>query len=151
MKKNPADGVDEVLSFQPANRTITDSGGKDESQFKRELVRGCIARGAYAERHEDRWGVGRLDLAIKFPGHPHLHAEGKLVPHQAFAPTRRQWETGEKWRAAGDLCALIGWDPRTGVMFIHDWAKEASRRTSWPPGGSYMEHAETLEQWLCSR
>jgi hypothetical protein len=126
-------------------------GAKRESELKAALVAGCRARGAYARRHEDKYAVGLLDLAIKFPGCPHLLAEGKLVEHQAYAPTLRQWVEGEKYQKAGGLCALIGWDPKTEVMFIHEWTKEASKRTSWPPGGSYKDYAETLEEWLKCR
>jgi hypothetical protein len=119
-----------------------------ESKFKVELVKGCKARGAYARRHEDRYALGLLDMAIKFPGHPHLLAEGKLVPHQSFGPTLRQHLEGQRYEAAGGLCALIGWDPKTKVMFIHPWAETATRAASFPPGGSYKDHAETLEEWL---
>ncbi len=119
-----------------------------EAKFKTQLVADCRKLGAYARRHEDRWAVGLLDLAIKFPGHPHLLAEGKLVPHQAFAPTLRQWEEGNRYIAAGGLCALLGWDPKTKVMFVHEWAREGSRAGSFPPGGSYKPHAETLKEWL---
>jgi hypothetical protein len=124
---------------------------KDEADFKRELVRQLNARGHYARRHEDRHAVGLLDMAILVRGHPHLLAEGKIVEHQAYAPTLRQWVEGERYKKAGGLCALIGWDPKTEVMFIHEWTKEASKRTSWPPGGSYKDYAETLEEWLKCR
>ena len=120
-----------------------------ESELKTKLVADCRKLfGAYARRHEDRRAVGLLDLAIKFPGYPDLKAEGKLVEHQKFAPTLRQWEEGERYIKAGGICALIGWDPKTKVMFVHEWAKSAFRGTSFPPGGSYKGHAETLRDWL---
>ena len=119
-----------------------------EAEFKRELVKGCEALGAYARRHEDRYALGLLDLSIKFTGHPHLLAEGKLVEHQKFQPTLRQWKEGDDYQAAGGLCCLIGWDPKTKVMFIHPWAKFALKENSFPPGGSYKDHAETLRDWL---
>ena len=119
-----------------------------ESKLKTALVSDCRKLGAYARRHEDRRAVGLLDMAIKFPGYPHLLAEGKLVPHQAFAPTLRQWEEGNRYIAAGGLCCLIGWDPKTKVMFVHPWAQEGSRANSFPPGGSYKGHAEALREWL---
>ena len=122
-----------------------------ESELKTKLVADCRKLGAYARRHEDRRAVGLLDLAIKFPGYPELKAEGKLVEHQKFAPTLRQWEEGERYIKAGGICALIGWDPKTKVMFVHEWAKSAYRGTSFPPGGSYKGHAETLRDWLIWR
>jgi hypothetical protein len=122
-----------------------------ESKLKTQLVADCRGLGAYARRHEDRYAIGLLDLAIKLPGHPHLLAEGKLIPHQSFAPTLRQFEEGQRYIAAGGLCALIGWDPKTKVMYVHEWAKTALRKDSFPPGGSYGPHAETLRDWLIWR
>ena len=120
-----------------------------ESRLKADLVTACKKLGAYARRHEDRYALGLLDLAIKFPGHPHLLAEGKIVEHQKFAPTPRQYEEGKLYTAAGGLCCLIGFDKQTKAMFIaHPWAKEAFKETSFPPGGGYKSHAETLRDWL---
>jgi hypothetical protein len=119
-----------------------------ESKLKTELVTECRKLGAYARRLEDRYAIGLLDLTIKFPGCPHLLAEGKIVPHQLFAPTLRQYEEGRRYEAAGGLCCLIGWDKATKVMFVHRWAKTATKADSFPPGGSYKEHAQTLLEWL---
>jgi hypothetical protein len=119
-----------------------------ESEWKANLVDGCRRLGAYARRHEDRYALGLLDLAIKFPGYPHVLVEAKLIKHQAFAPTLRQWKEGNDYEAAGGLCALIGWDIKTKAMFIHRWARTASKEESWPPGGSYKDDAETLREWL---
>ena len=118
----------------------------DEASFKRELVRQCRQRGWYARRHEDRFAVGALDLAILVRGFPQtLYAEGKVVPHQAFAPTPRQYEEGRRYIAAGGLCALIGWDPSTKQMFVSEWAQEAKKASSFTAEGDY---AEVLEAWL---
>jgi hypothetical protein len=122
-----------------------------ESELKRDLVKACKAAGAYAIRHEDKYGLGRLDLSIKFPDLPHVLGEGKIVEHQKFAPTLRQWKEGEDYRAAGGVAVLIGWDKATKVMFVHEWAKEAFKAHSFPPGGSYKDHAETLREWLIWR
>src|SRR4029077_16127913 len=118
-----------------------------ESKLKTELVTACRKQGAYARRLEDRGAVGLLDLTIKFPGHPHLLAEGKLVEHQTFAPTPRQYEEGRRYEAAGGLCAIIGWDRKTKVMFVHPWEKTALKADSFPPGGS-KDHATTLKEWI---
>jgi hypothetical protein len=122
---------------------------KLESRYKTELVAACQRRGAYAIRHEDRYGLGRLDLAIKFPGLVEIKAEGKLVPHQSFAPTPRQWIEGERYRAAGGLPVLIGWDPKTKQMYIHEWAESAKKADSFTRPD--LDDAEALEAWLRQR
>ena len=70
-----------------------------ESKLKAQLVTDCKKLGAYARRLEDRYALGLLDLSIKFPGHPHLLAEAKIVEHQKFAPTLRQYEEGKRYTA----------------------------------------------------
>jgi hypothetical protein len=115
-----------------------------ESKFKTALVDECRELGAYARRHEDRFALGLLDMSIKFPGYPHLMAEGKLVHHQKFAPTLRQWVEGENYQAAGGLCCLIGFDPKTKLMYVHRWAKEASKSASLVGSRS----ASTIREWL---
>jgi hypothetical protein len=122
-----------------------------ESKYKTNLVAECRKLGAYARRLEDRYAIGLLDLTIKFPGYPHLLAEGKIVEHQSFAPTLRQYEEGRRYEAAGGLCALIGWSKGTKIMFVHLWAETATKAESFPPGGSYKEHAQTLLEWLIWR
>ena len=75
-----------------------------ECKLKTTLVTECRKLGAYARRHEDRWAIGLLDLSIKFPGHPHLLAEAKIVDWQKFEPTPRQYVEGQRYEAAGGLC-----------------------------------------------
>ena len=122
-----------------------------ESERKRELVEGCRALGGYARRLEDKYALGLLDLTIKLPDLPHVLAEGKIIEHQKFEPTLRQFEEGKRYIAAGGVCALIGWDKKTKVMFVHEWARWAMKADSFPPGGSYKDHAETLRDWLIWR
>ncbi len=120
-----------------------------ESELKTELVAACRKMGAYARRLEDRFAIGLLDLDIKFLGHPHLKAEAKIVEHQLFQPTGRQYIEGQRYIDAGGLCCLIGWDKKTKVMFIHPWAKTALKADSFTPAsGSTRSHAETLLEWL---
>lgn len=119
-----------------------------ESKLKAELVADCRKHGAYARRLEDRYAIGLLDLTIKFPGHPHLLAEGKIVEHQSFGPTQRQFVEGLRYIEAGGVCALLAWDKASKVMFIHEWAEVANKANSFPPGGSYKEGALTLMEWL---
>ena len=103
-----------------------------ESERKRELVEGCRELGGYARRLEDRYALGLLDLTIKLPDLPHLLAEGKIVEHQKFEPTLRQLEEGKRYIAAGGVCALIGWDKKTKVMFVHEWARWAMKAELLP-------------------
>jgi hypothetical protein len=120
-----------------------------ESKLKANLVTECKKLGAYARRQEDRYALGLLDLSIKFPGHPHLLAEAKIVEHQLFQPTGRQYEEGKQYTAAGGLCCLIGWDKKTKVMFIHHWAAKAMKADCFTPAsGSTKSHAQTLKDWL---
>ena len=120
-----------------------------ESKLKADLVTECKKLGAYARRHEDRYALGLLDLSIKFPDRPHLLAEGKIVEHQKFEPTPRQWKEGVDYTKAGGLCCLIGWDKQTKAMFIHHpWSRWAMKEDCFPPGGGYKSHAETLKDWL---
>jgi hypothetical protein len=119
-----------------------------ESKLKAALVTDCKDIGAYARRHEDRYAIGLLDLSIKFLGHPHLLAEAKIVDGQKFAPTPRQYVEGQRYEAAGGLCALIGWDKKTKVMFVHPWARWAMKADCFPPGGGYKPYAETLKDYL---
>ena len=119
-----------------------------ESKFKTALVSAIKGLGDdhYARRHEDRYALGLLDLSIKIPGYPHLEAEGKLVPHQKFAPTLRQWVEGENYRLAGGLCCLIGWSPSDKKMYIAPWGKEAFKDKSFH--SDIGSHAEQLVEWL---
>ena len=87
-------------------------------------------------------------MAIKFPNHPHLLAEGKLVEHQKFAPTLRQHEEGERYIAAGGLCCLIGWSMPDKKMYVAKWGKSAMRETSFH--SDIGNHAEQLLEWLRS-
>lgn len=122
-----------------------------ESKYKAELVKDCVRAGAYARRLEDKWAVGLLDLTIKFPDYPHVLAEGKIVPHQQFGPTLRQYEEGKRYIDAGGIACLIAWDKATGRMFVHHWAKVANKMNAFPPGGSFVGPADTLLNWLAWR
>jgi hypothetical protein len=117
-----------------------------ESRLKTELVTECRKFGAYARRLEDRYAIGLLDLMIKFPGLPHLLAEGKIVAHQSFGPTLRQYEEGRQYIAAGGLCCLLGWDKAKKTMFVHEWAKTATKAASWSRPDEY--NAVSLKEWI---
>ena len=120
-----------------------------ESELKTKLVNECRKLGAYARRHEDRRAVGLLDMSIKFPGYPHLEAEAKIIDHQAFAPSLRQYEEGRRYIAAGGLCALIGWVRTSKRIYIHPWAKVGNRTDSYSPEDYYARtDAQTLRDWF---
>lgn len=122
-----------------------------ESTYKTKLMAECRDLGAYARRLEDKWAVGRLDLMIKFPRFPVLLVEAKIVAHQQFEPTLRQYEEGKRFIDAGGICCLIAWDKATKAMFIHHWAKVAHKANSFPRGGSgssFKEQAQALWDWL---
>jgi hypothetical protein len=120
-----------------------------ESTLKAKLVTECKKLGAYARRHEDRYALGLLDLAIKFPGHPHLLAEGKIVEWQSFGPTPRQYEEGKQYTAAGGLCCLIGWTKFDKKMYVAAWGKSAKKETSFH--SEIGNQAEQLLEWLATR
>lgn len=75
-------------------------------------------------------------------------AEAKIVEHQKFAPSQRQFLEGERYLAAGGLVCLIGFDKQTKAMFIHDWARWAMKEDSFTHRGGVQPHAETLKEWL---
>jgi hypothetical protein len=79
--------------------------------------------GGYATRIEDENRVGQLDMILKLPGHSMVWAEGKMVKHQAFSPTSRQFLEGQKILDAGMRVVLIGW--KNSDMAISNWVEVA--------------------------
>jgi hypothetical protein len=75
-------------------------------------------------------------------------AEAKIVPHQSFAPTLRQYEEGRRYEAAGGLCCLIGWRKLDKKMYIAEWGKVAKIEASFHSNNG--NHAEQLLEWLKS-
>jgi hypothetical protein len=116
----------------------------DEADRKRQLVREVNALpGAYALRIEHKWAVGVLDLVIKLPGHPWLWAEGKMVDGNLFAPTKRQFEEGNRIMQTGTPVVLLGWKQR--FMFVSKWTDQADVRTCFFGSGQW---APVLMEYL---
>ena len=123
-----------------------------ESKLKAAFVAECRQAGAWARRHEDRYALGMLDMSIKFPNLPHIMVEAKLVPHQQFEPTPRQFEEGLRYEKAGGIAVLIAWDPKTMRMYVHQWVNTTHKEDSWPPDGAAPGlHVQALRTWLINR
>jgi hypothetical protein len=119
----------------------------EESILKTELVKQCKARGWYARRIEDGYGVGILDITIVPTGYPTLFVEGKVTDGLKFAPSERQYVEGIRVIEAKGIAfpVLIGW--RSQVMYIADWGREAfiTKAFKQPSGANYVG---TIEEWL---
>lgn len=65
---------------------------KTESELKTEFVKKLRSvNGWYATRIEDQYTVGRPDILVGVLYGPTLMIEAKVVKHQIFGPTPRQW------------------------------------------------------------
>ena len=116
-----------------------------ESDYKRKLV-AEINRipGARAQRIEDRYGLGILDLLIKLPGVPTFWAEGKVIKDNMFGPTQRQFAEGLKWIDVGMQAVLIGW--HHGAIYVSSWKQKADRRECF--GAVGVDHVKTLQEFM---
>lgn len=100
---------------------------KSESEYKQMLVAEINGLdGGYAERREDKYAVGVLDMVIKLPGLPIVFAEGKVIGGHEFHPTLAQYEVGRRLIKANIQPLLIGW--KFGKMYISPWKQSADRR-----------------------
>jgi hypothetical protein len=96
-----------------------------ESDFKTKLVAAINKmEGGYAQRIEDKFAVGVLDMLIKFPGRPIVFAEGKLIPGRVFGPTPSQYQRGLRAMAADIPAILIGW--KAGAIYLSEWTQQAT-------------------------
>lgn len=116
----------------------------NEADHKHALVAEInILRGGWAERWEDRWRPGILDLVLKLPDpFPIVFAEGKLVVGYKFGPTALQFVKGQRIAAAGLTVVLIGWKGRE--MAISPWVKQAD----WRECKIGPNHVATLKEYL---
>jgi hypothetical protein len=116
-----------------------------ESDYKRRLV-SEINRlpEASAQRIEDRYAVGVLDLVIALPGVPMFWAEGKVIKHNMFSPTPAQFKFGMRWLAAGTRVILIGW--HHGAMYLSPWKPEVDRRDCF--GAVGVDHVKLLQEFM---
>jgi hypothetical protein len=120
---------------------------REESQLKTELVKQCKARGWYARRIEDGFGVGILDVIIVPHGSYTLFVEGKVTDGLKFAPSERQYVEGLRvMEARGHaLPILVGW--RNQTMYIANWGREAfiTKAFRQPDNANY---AQAIEEWV---
>jgi hypothetical protein len=115
-----------------------------ESDRKRKLVEGVnTLSGGRAQRREDRYAPGVLDLIIKLPGFPLFFAEGKMIKGNLFAPTERQYEEGKKWIEVGVPALLIGWKQK--FMFVSPWVRQADVRSCFFGSGQWVT---VLQEYL---
>jgi hypothetical protein len=123
-----------------------------ESQRKTQFIARCRKMGAYARRVEDQYGVGVLDMVVAFSGLPVAFLEGKVVEHQAFAPTERQFIEGNRIIALEGGHAvplLVAWGVDSG-FHIHEWARKGAIKTSFTAGDG-IDDAHALRNYLEQR
>jgi hypothetical protein len=119
----------------------------NESDHKRRLVADIRKLpGAWAQRIEDRYAPGTLDLIIKLPALPIVFAEGKIIVGNLFGPTLRQWEKGLEMQEAGLRVLLLGW--KSGIMYISPWVQQADWRKCEVEGVVYKNHVAGLREYL---
>jgi hypothetical protein len=116
-------------------------GGSElkESDYKRKLADEVNRMtGGYAQRIEDKYVVGALDLFVKLPGVPPVFIEGKVIDGNLFGPTTLQHAKGARMLEAGLDVILVGW--KHGEMFVSPWVEQADIRNCFTePGKSYAE------------
>lgn len=115
----------------------------NEADRKRELVKAIRAIGGHARRIEDSWAVGVPDLIIKLPGCPVIFAEGKIIKGNLFGPTPAQFSEGMKWKRAGVVAVLLGW--QDNLMYVSPWTLKADKRDCFGGGPG---HAEVLLEYM---
>jgi len=102
----------------------------NEADYKRRLVSMINANPPdYAQRNEDKFAVGVLDLTVKFHDLPVVFAEGKMVTGWVFAPTPAQYQRGLRIIASGMEAVLIGWKDKR--MFVSPWLPQADIRKAF--------------------
>lgn len=93
-----------------------------ESTEKTKMVKLIKARGGYGRRVEDQYAVGTLDTIFIPIGGPTFFAEVKLVKHQSFGPTERQWvEMGRIDACAAPFCFPIMIGVKGGFYYFHEF------------------------------
>lgn len=99
---------------------------------------------ARAQRIEDKYAPGVLDMVIALPGIPMFWAEGKVVKANMFSPTPAQFVFGNRWLAAGVRVVLIGW--HHGAIYLSPWKQEADRRDCFGTVG--VDHVKALMEFM---
>jgi len=122
----------------------------NEADYKRKLVAMINAHPPdYAQRNEDRFAVGVLDLTIKFLDYPVVFAEGKKVAGWAFAPTPAQYQRGLRIIASGMEAVLIGW--KDEKMFVSPWAQKADIREAFTIPDRWRDYLAILRGYLAAK
>jgi hypothetical protein len=96
----------------------------NEADHKARLVKQINSAGGWAERWEDKYRPGILDLVLKLPQRPIVFAEGKMIHGRLFFPTELQWLKGQRMIDAGITVLMIGWKNNTHEMYISPWAEK---------------------------
>jgi hypothetical protein len=121
-----------------------------ESHYKAKLVAAVNAMpNGYAQRCEDKFAVGVLDMIIKFPRLPIVFAEGKVITGNLLKPSPGQFHRGNRLGDAGLFAVLIGW--KKGAIFISDWKAEAHIDDCWTSAGAGKAQVELLREFICDR
>lgn len=100
---------------------------KTESDLKTKFVKDLRSvDGWYATRIEDQYTVGRPDILVAVPWGPTLMIEAKVVKHQIFGPTPRQWIELQRFVTAvshgGRRSLVLGF--KEGRMYLCDAADQ---------------------------
>jgi hypothetical protein len=121
----------------------------NESGLKTKLVAQIKQAGGYAQRFEDKFSVGLLDMGIQFPGLNFAFAEAKLVSGNVFGPTPAQFAKGKKWIDVGTLCILIGW--KKGAMLLSPWVERADIADCWNSADILLSQVVVLREFISDR
>jgi hypothetical protein len=122
-----------------------------ESECKTKFIKNCRKIGAYARRIEDQFAVGVLDMIVVFEEYPVCFLEGKVVEHQSFGPTERQYVEGCKilsLEGGHSIPLLVAWD-KQGGFYIHEWTRKANITDSYSEQGK--NDAAILRNFLYKR
>jgi hypothetical protein len=122
-------------------------GGSElkESDYKQKLVAEVNRMtGGYAQRIEDKYVVGQIDMFVKLPNIPIVFIEAKVIKDNLFGPTTLQFAKGERMIAAGIDVLLVGW--KHGEMYVSPWVPQADIRNCFTETGK--NYAEALMVYL---
>lgn len=116
-----------------------------EADVKRAMVKAVKAAGGYGRRIEDQYGVGILDTIIIPKCRPVFLIEAKIIRHDKFEPTERQWV--EMTRVFGThskhvIPLLVGWKDK--IHYVAGAVRSAQASECQFYGTDFLE---TLERY----
>jgi hypothetical protein len=121
----------------------------NEADHKARLVKQINSAGGWAERWEDKYRPGILDLVLKLPLDPSVvFAEGKLIKGNLFAPSELQWIKGQKMKTAGIEVLLIGWKNADHRMYISPWVEKANIKDCYGSSWLVKSYLHILQEYL---